>query len=597
MPFDYLTAFPIPANVLPPRLRALLDPVGLSPSQFVEVASIQELDPHGEQAEHIHLLMAVVPGGDEGPIEVLSEGGDGVVEHSVPAGDALGCSAGFAPSISGYDYIVAAWGDGSFYAFNLAEKVWMTLGLTPRCVGNDQQRLVYDDLSLPEFGVAEGEVSSNYHWNLKRAVSWRMSNEYLRRYLWLRGARGVRVVYYSAQLPNVPEIRGIMGGESHVVRKPTEGVAWYELDIREHKGGLLLQLWASVEAVTPELCPEQTAEGIHWPGDARPMTHARANALLGHDLVYLDDRFIQKYEQSTFYGSTPAHFGEQWYCSPSYRGQWSFTECRRVGRNLIQVPMRELYKPKPDREILHARSFAVDPADLAHVDLNEEHVVAKVQRLLDVLLRLGDGLSALGETVGLNKLAAELTGFDRVEVAANGWLAYPALSRLAQVAPLNMTQQMFLARCKSLHEVWQRVPNGYLKSLLEHAGCPRVAVNNLGSLKLLQALMNIIDRLNAHEEASDAFASGSEPERWNDQNEAMAALFLNNDLRIADAHETVEQCLATLQRLGFDTANVNAGYGRALDFVMDGVINALGTVATSIESLLSRRRMTKTPSM
>ena len=45
--------------------------------------------------------------------------------------------------------------------------------------------------------------------------------------------------------------------------------------------------------------------------------------------------------------------------------------------------MRELYKPKPDREIVHARSFAVDPADLAHADLNEEHVVAKVQRLLD----------------------------------------------------------------------------------------------------------------------------------------------------------------------------------------------------------------------
>lgn len=300
----------------------------------------------------------------------------------------------------------------------------------------------------------------------------------------------------------------------------------------------------------------------------------------------INDRFLQKYEQSAFYDSTPAHVWGQWYCSPSYRGQWSFTECRRVGRNLVQVPMRELYKPKPDREIVLARSFAVDPADLAHVDLNEEHVVAKVQRLLDVLLRLGDGLSTLGTTVGLNKVAVELTGFDRAEVAANGWLAYPTLSRLAQVAPLNMTQQMFLARCKSLHEVWQRVPNGYLKSLLERAGCPRGAVKDIGSLKLLQALLNVIERLNAHEEASDAFASGSEPEGWNDRNEAVAPLFLNNDLRIADAHETVEQCLTTLQLLGFDTANVNAGYGRALDFVMDGVITALGTVATAIEKLL-----------
>ncbi|WP_245471807.1 hypothetical protein [Bradyrhizobium nanningense] len=198
-------------------------------------------------------------------VEVLSEASNGVVEYSVPIPDECGCSAVFSPSISGHDYIVAAWGDGSFYTFNLAEKVWMTLGLTPRCVGNDQQRLVYDDLGLPEFGVAEGEVSSEYHWNLKRAVSWRMSNEYLRRYLWLRGARGVRVFYYSVQLPDIPDVRALMGEKSQVVLKPAEGVAWYELDIREHKGGLLLQLWASVEAVRPELCPEQTADGIHGP--------------------------------------------------------------------------------------------------------------------------------------------------------------------------------------------------------------------------------------------------------------------------------------------------------------------------------------------
>jgi hypothetical protein len=283
----------------------LLEPVGLSPTQFVEVASMQEVDPHGEQAEHLHLLMAVVPGADGGPIGVLSEASHGVVKYSVPVGDRYGCSSDFSPSLSGYDYIIAAWGDGSFYTFNLAEKVWMTLGLTPRCVGNNQQRMVYDDLGFPEFGVAEGEVSSDYHWNLKRNVSWRISNEYLRRYLWLRGARGVRTFYYEAQLTDVPELRAIMGGKSHVILKPLEGVAWYELDIFEHKGGLLLRLWASVESVMPELCPEQTAEGILWPGNSQPMTYARADALVGQYPVYLDDRFLQKYEQNTFYDSTP----------------------------------------------------------------------------------------------------------------------------------------------------------------------------------------------------------------------------------------------------------------------------------------------------
>lgn len=146
-----------------------------------------------------------------------------------------------------------------------------------------------------------------------------------------------------------------------------------------------------------------------------------------------------------------------------------------------------------------------------------------------------------------------LIGYDRTKITANGWSAYPVLERLAQVVLLNMKQQDFLARCKSLQEVWQRVPNVYLKLLLEAAGCPTGEIKELGSLKLLKP--------------------------W-------PPLFLNNDLRIADAHETMGRCLGTLQDLGFDTANINKGYGRAFNFVIDNVIKALETIVVEIENLL-----------
>lgn len=589
MTFDYLSVFPISVEVLPRRLRGLLQPIGLSPSQRVEVACLEESDPHGVEAEHVHLLMAVVPGVDANPIEVVDEAGTGVVEFSVPAADTGGSAADFSPSVSGYDYVVAAWGNGSFYSFGLAEKVWMALGLTPRCVGNEQQRLIYDDLGLPEFDVAEGEVSSEYHWTLQGNVQWSMSNEYLRRYLWLRGARGVRCFFYQAQLDNIPEIVGLMGGNSHTQHAPTEGVPWYRLDLREHKGGILLQLWASVEAVMPELCPEQDADGVLWPGDEEPMTKARANALVEHQPVYLDDRFLCKYEESVFYDSTPVNVYGHWHCSPSYRGQWGFTDCRRVGRNVIEVPMRELYKPKPDREILHARSFALGSDDLNHIDFSEEHIVAKTDRFLEALLHLGDALAELGKSVGLDKSAPQLTGFDRSEVRANGWLVYPEISRLAQVAPLDLSQQKFLARCKSLHEIWQRIPDGYLKALLEYAGCPRSEIKKLGSLKLFQAILNIVQNLNSNEEEVDAFVADIEPANWRERNEYMAPLFVNYDLRIADAHESMGKCLVTLQGLGFDIATVNTGYGRALDFVMDRVIETIETIATEIEEIVIRK--------
>jgi hypothetical protein len=584
MPIDYLATFPVPHHLLPEKLRRLLSPIGLDPQERVDVSALsEEKDASGTRDEVVHLVMAAVPEADVDNLGVLEAGSNGVVSYSVPSLREKGACTEFTPSVSGYDYIVASWGDGSFYTYSLAEKVWMALGLTATCLGIDKQRLVYDDLGLPEFGVAEGEVSANYHWEVSRNVCWRMSNEYLRKYLWMRGAVGVRSFYYSALMPETPELLALMAGQDHIDLKSEAN--WCDGDIRKDEHGLLLQVWATVAAVSCELCPEQTAEGLKWPGLDGPMTRARANAQLHGGRIYLDDRFLERYEQSSFYESMPNRHGGT---NPSYRGQWAFSDCVRVGRNLIQVPIRELYKPKPDREIVHAHRFVVDEGRIAGTDLNEEHVVSKTMRLLDQILDLGDNLSKLSEAVGIPREPAELVGFSRAEVEANWWTSYPQLSRLAQVAPLNMTQQAFLARCKGLHELWQRVPDGFMRQLLRKAGCPAQSVKDLGSLKLLQGLLNIVEHLDAQQEAVEAFVRTTEPETWANRNDRMAPLFLTNDLRIADAHESFGRALATLQALGFDTATVNQGYGRALDFVFDGVIGAFAAVNGPITRLLAR---------
>ena len=583
---NYLATFPIQGAGLPARLRSLLSPVGLDPLELVEVTSYLEIDQYGPNAECVHMLMAVVPESVDSPIPIFDESGDGVVSSSVPVLRDKGSSADFSPSMSGYDYIVASWGDGSYYTYHLAEKVWMALGLTPRCLGNDQQRLVYDDLGVPEFAIAEGEVSREYHYESSRNVTWRMSNAHLRKYLWMRGARGVRTFFYQAQLPDSPELRGIMNGQTHVDLKSDAG--WYEVDIRENDGGLLLQVWASVDGVSGELCPERTANNVAWPGIQGLVTHARADADMDGHTIHLDDRFLERYEKSGFYNTTPVFFHGQWGCSPSYRGQWSFTNCRRVGRNLIRVSLRELYKPKPEQEILHALSFALEPAVVAQFDKNEEHIASKTKRLLDEILKLGDILSQLGIVVGQHKSAEDLVGFSSFDIEANGWLHYPQLSRLAQVAPLSMSEQDFLGRCKSLHEVWQKVPNGFLRRILEAAGCPKREVADLASAKLLQALLNVAEQLDAHDEAMSAFISADAPDGWKIRNEKLAALFVAHDLRIADAHDTFAKALPRLQDLGFDTASLQQGFGRALDFVMDEMIEAFAAINGPLRRILSR---------
>lgn len=585
MKYDYREAFPLPLDVIPEQLRRLLTPVGFDPREEVEIARFYESPDSRKDDERLYMQMAVVQGDHQVPQAVFKETASGVVKYSVPV-DTPGSAEIFTPSISGHDYMVASWGNGSFYTFNLAEKVWMAMGLSPRCIGNDHQRMIYDDLALPEVGIAGGEISSEYYWKSNRNIRWSMRNDYFRKYLWLRSARAVRSFYYRARLPDNPSVRELMGSESHILRKLETGPLCYELDIRMQRGYLLMQVWACVEAAGPQLCPELNADGLVWPGFSEPMTHALADSLISGEQVYLDDRFLERYEQNASYETTPGNVYGEWHCNPSYKGQWTFTECVRVGRNLISAPMRQLYNAIPDREILHAHEHVLGPEAISHLDLGAEHIASKTQRLLDQILMLGENLSALAKTVDIHQTPEELTGFSRERLRADGWADYPSLSKLAQVAPLAMTQQAFLSRCKQIHEVLQKVPNGFVKKLLVKAGCPNKDVDSLGLLRRLQALLNVVQRLNTDQESVESFASSTEPEGWNDKNPVMAPLFLNNDLRIADAHQTVGTCIGTLQDMGFDTAHLNDGYGFALDFVMDGVIASIAQLNAQLGRLV-----------
>ena len=365
---NYLDRFPISSTHLPARLRRLLEPVSDDPQIRVEVATRYDVDQYGPNREYVQMVMALTKDPEPDYSSLKNDAAAGVVSYSKPSVREKAGLAMFNPSVSGLDYIVASSGNGSFYAYNLSEKVWMALGLSPRCYGGDDQKIVYDDLSLPEFAIAEGEISTEYFFSPKRNVRWIMSNDYLRRYLWMRGAYGVRVFFYEAFLPDEIELRALMSGQSHLRLGAKED--WYTLIIREHQGSLLLQVWAAVVAISPKRCPERSADGLMWPGVKQPMNRERANALTGRMPVYLDDRFLERYEQSSLYRTLPLNVDRRWLCSPSYAGQWTFTGCRRVGRNMLTVPMRDLYDAKPDREIVHARAHALDSSRVAEFDQN-----------------------------------------------------------------------------------------------------------------------------------------------------------------------------------------------------------------------------------
>lgn len=581
---SYLEDFPLPEPLIPAKLRALLEPVPLDrPHLNVDVATFLD---QGPDREAVQMQMLVVPTGKLRALGNLNTSSATVVDSPVRMTDRRGALRRYNPLAWGFDPIVMSWGTGSFFAYNLSEKVWMSLGLSPRCFGNSNQRVVYDDQAAPEFGVAGGEISSAYYFKASRNVSWTMRNDFLRRYLWMRGAAGVRVFFYQRLLDDHPDLRAIMGGQAHYVDEQ-EG-SWYLLDLRESQGRLLMQVWATVPVMRTRLCPEVDVHRLVWPGDDAPMGEARLGEPAARtQRVYLKDQILERYQQNEIYTTVPRGVDGQWLCSPSYKGQWAFGGWRRVGRHFITVSAYDIYDGVPDREIRHVHACAIDPNAVGNLD--EEHIVAKGQRLLDRLLDLGDNLSALGAALGLpDKSADQLVGFSRAEIQANGWDKYPRLCRLAQVAPLDMTQQAFLSRCKTLHEILQRVPDSFLKKLLVEAGCTAQEIKSLGSIRLLQALTNVLDNLNEKQDDVASFSGAAAAIDWNARNETLAPLFVTNELRKADAHEIGGDWLLELENLDFDTAQVNDGYGRALDFVLDQVITSLASINERLGSLLER---------
>jgi hypothetical protein len=150
-----------------------------------------------------------------------------------------------------------------------------------------------------------------------------------------------------------------------------------------------------------------------------------------------------------------------------------------------------------------------------------------------------------------------------------------------------MSEQQFLSRCKDMHELWQKIPNGVLRRIVDEGGHDPKSYKGFGSLKLLQILTNILERLNSNQETTASFNGGHDDSEIADRNGNLAPLFFTAELRNADAH-TGGSVSQTLTRLGFDMSQTNSGYGKALDFVFDQNIAAFIYISAELKTLRDR---------
>lgn len=587
---DYISSFPLAKEDIPEQLMLLLTPISTkNPEEEVLVTSRIQVDHHGPNQEYTQMVMVSIPEDDvHSKISELGEFDSGVIASSIQTCRHKGDLKDWTPCISNCDYIVASWGGSSFYSYALAEKVWMSLGLSPRVIGNADQTIIYDDLSLPIMGIAKGEVANEYYWQQSRNVRWTMRNDYLRKYLWMRGHIGVRIFYYEKLIENSESLQKFMNGEKY--HSQTLDGDWCTVDIQQHKGKFLLKVSATIVAVLPEKCEKKDIYTLVWNEEEGIISKNEIESIFNEREVYLKDTFLEKYEKNSLYDSVSFMQEKICWCSPSYRNQWAFMECRRVGRNFIIVPLRYLYKAVPSSEVLHAYQYKLSATEIVTYNLEEEHIVSKSHRLLKELIKLGENLSKL-HNVLIPKAPIEpeqVIAYIAQEFKDEGISNYPKIIKLSQVAPLKMYEQDFLSRCKTLHEILSDIKTGYLKQILIECGCKKEKIKEFGSLKLLQVLVNILEVLNKNHESIDALKNAANFIDWEVRNSKLSSLFINNDLRQVDAHEKVGQAIEALERLGFDTQKINDGYGLALDFIIDRVIEVLEYINLNASDILDR---------
>lgn len=581
--FDYISKLPLPVEQIPQGLKDLLFIEDNSnPQRDVTVTHRYERNKYQDDYDYTHMIMAVVPEDDVAKLSVLRESSEGVVTYSTPYCTEKGAAWGIDISISGYGYIVASWGSGSHYSFFLAEDVWMKLGLKPRLIGDDEQKVLFDEVASPSYGVAQGNVSSEYYFKSNKDVKWTMRNDYLRKYLWMKGCVGVKVFYFEAFIERTKEVLGLLSGSNQFVLK----LPWIDLNIVDHGDRIILQAWGTVQSVQPVLCVELDVNTLIWPGHTVPMTRSRASDYTKIEYVYVDDAFLTKYEKDKTYEAIPFFYNDHYQVSPSYGAQWAFRDCIRIGRNLVKMPFYELYRGVPEMEVYHVFEYAKDENLIDVNSLDVEHIVSKTFRFARELANINENLVSLGRCLDVPLSGSDIFEYNKDELDAEGLRNYPVLQKLSHVASSDMQEQDFLARCKTINEIINKIKIGTLKKLSIAMGVNAKDVERLQTLKLLQGILNFTDVIIEQNEEPSALKNANELTIFNSPNLKLSALFINNDLRNAEAHEAVGKSIEHLANLGFDCATLASGYSHALDFIFDKIIKSLNDFNENLNKIL-----------
>jgi hypothetical protein len=439
-------------------------------------------------------------------------------------------------------------------------------GLSPRVLPD--LTIAWDDLSIPTFEVVRVSPLAVYEVpRFETTARIEILREYLEDYLLANKSVAIATQWEERYSIGDPAFDAVIDKTDGLSAELKGREIWLKRLEQIEDGDQYADTWCTRLVMKPDKARDSDQK-LEWPDHHGSIV---SSGIMGGFRVmeeaYVRDEVLIAYENRPEFDIHPETG------SVGNGTWWAVGYCRRIGRDHIALELRKLYEGAQFFVIKHYCEYAVkkNAVPVPTSDAEKLNIGVRAREVINGYLAYMKAIEEICDAAGLSATADEIGGLSESEINCKGWWTFPELGRLGNVAPLTMTYQQFLARCKDIFAIFEGLKSGPLRSLLRRFGIPKDQIKEEG-LKLSAFLCQL-----ATIAKKDTRLDFYKP------------IFALNGLRLADAHilsvGDPKAQASNLKAFGIDPDKFKAGWGHALDQVYDAIAESLQEAKTLLQSV------------
>ncbi len=457
-------------------------------------------------------------------------------------------------------------------------------GLSPRVLPD--LTIAWDDLSIPAFEVVRVSPLAVYKSpEFSTAARVEILREYLEDYLLANECVALATQWEGRYSTGDPAFDSVVGKQEGLSAELKGREVWLKRVEHLKEGDQHSDTWYTRLVMKPGKALDSDQK-LEWPDHHGPIMGSGIMGGFGvMEEAYVRDEVLVAYEnrpEFDIHPETGMVGNGTW---------WAVGYCRRVGRDHIALELRKLYEGAQFFVIKHYCEYAVKKSSVPvpQSDAEKRNIGIRAREVINGYLTYMKAIEEICDAAGLSSTADEIGGLSESEINYKGWWTFPELGRLGNVAPLTMTYQQFLARCKDIFAVFEGLKSGPLRSLLRRLGIPKDQIKEEG-LKLSAFFCQLATI--AKKEHWGLIGDAEEVVKNWDKDARLdfyRPIFALNGLRLADAHalsvgDPTSQA-PNLKVFDIEPDKFKTGWGLALDRVYDEIAKSLQDATTLLQSV------------